>query len=422
MKPGSLLRRPRALLLCVVPVLLLLGGARAIRSLREERVATIEVRPGRFLREVEARGTLHAVRATPIVVPPESGRSQRVAFLAEDGTLLRKGDVIVQFDPFDAQREAADGQADLAAATARIDKAAADGRKNSRSIAIDREVAREDLKRAESYKLTDETIYSRHQIIESRLSRELASTQLEVAGQRLEASGQLSATDTALGRIDAGKASFKVQMAEKSLSALHVTAPHDGLLVLERNWRGETTFVGDTLWPGQKVAELPELSQLEAKVMVLEADGAGLKPGLSARLIIEGRTEEHQATVARVEPLAKTAGWSPVRYFEATLSLARTDPSFMKPGQRVRATIRLEEADGVLAVPRGAVFDRDGRRIVYRRQSGGFVPAEVTIGRQSVSRLVIDSGLRAGDVVALRDPARKPAAGSGETSPGGAAR
>jgi hypothetical protein len=201
-------------------------------------------------------------------------------------------------------------------------------------------------------------------------------------------------------------------MAQTSLSALKVPAPHDGLLVLERNWRGETTFVGETLWPGQKIAELPDLTQLEARVFVLEADGAGLKPGLTARLAIEGRPgTDIAATVARVEPLAKTTDWrSPVRYFEATLSLSKTDPSFMKPGQRVRAAVRLEEAENVLAVPRGAVFDRDGKRVVYRRQAGGWVPIEVTIGRQSVSRLVVDKGLRPGDVLALRDPeARKPA-------------
>ena len=37
------------------------------------------------MREVTAIGTLKAVKATPIVVPPESGRAQKVAFLARDG-------------------------------------------------------------------------------------------------------------------------------------------------------------------------------------------------------------------------------------------------------------------------------------------------------------------------------------------------
>jgi multidrug efflux pump subunit AcrA (membrane-fusion protein) len=227
----------------------------------------------------------------------------------------------------------------------------------------------------------------------------------------------LASAERSLGEIDAGKAQLKLAIAEKGLRSLRLVAPHDGLVVLERSWRGETTFVGDTLWPGQKIAELPELSQLEARVFVLEADGAGLKPGLSARVAIEGRPgEEHPATVSKVEPLAKTRDWqSPVKYFETVLSLARTDPSFMKPGQRVRAIVRLEEAKGVLAIPRGAVFDKDGKRVAYRREGASFVPVEVTIGRQSISRVVVDSGLRAGDRVALRDPTRKPSSGQAES-------
>jgi HlyD family secretion protein len=413
-------RGRRALLLSAAAVVLLgLAGARLVRSLESDPVATFEVRPGRFVREVEARGSLKAVKATPVVVPPESGRQQKIAWLAKDGAALRKGDTIVEFDPYDAEREAADGQSDLSAARAKIDKAKAEGEKNERSLGLDRDVARQELDRAETFKLTDEGLYSRHQIIESQLDRDLFAAKADVAGRKLEASGKLSSADRALGEIEAGKARLKVEIAEKGLRSLKITAPHDGLLVLERNWRGETAFVGDSAWPGQKLAQLPDLSQLEATVFVLEADGAGLRPGLAARLAIEGRPgEEHDATVSKVEPLAKTREQSPVKYFEATLTLARTDPSFMKPGQKVRAVVRLEEADGVLAIPRGAVFEKDGKRVVYRRRSGGFEPVEVTIGRQSISRLVVDRGLAAGDVVALRDPtARRPLAPAASSGP-----
>jgi HlyD family secretion protein len=389
-----------------------LAGTRLVRSLEADPVATFEVREGTFVREVEARGSLKAVKATPILVPPESGRPQKVAFLARDGSDLAAGDTVVEFDPYDAQREAADGQADLTAARARIDKAKAEAVKSERSLGLDRDVARQELDRAETYRLTDEGLFSRHQIIESQLDRDLFAARAEVAGKKLEASGKLSSAERDLGEIEAGKARFKVETAEKGLRSLHITAPHDGLLVLERNWRGETAFVGDTLWPGQKLAELPDLSRLEARVFVLEADGAGLEPGLAARVAIEGRPgEEHEASVTRVEPLARTRDQSPVKYFEATLSLARTDPSFMKPGQRVRAVVRLEEADGVLAVPRGAIFEKDGRRVVYRRAGVSFEPVEVTIGRQSISRVAIDSGLAAGDVIALRDPTARRALG-----------
>ncbi len=57
------------------------------------------------------------------------------------------------------------------------------------------------------------------------------------------------------------------------------------------------------------------------------------------------------------------------------------------------------------------MFEKDGQRVVYRREGGGFAPVEITIGRQSISRVVLDSGLAAGDVIALRDPTAKRALG-----------
>ena len=404
------LTRRRSLALGALGLLLLiLGGARLVRSLDPAGVAVFEVQPGRFVREVEARGKLEAVKATPIIVPPESGRAQKVAFLEKDGAPLRAGDTVVEFDPYDARREAADGEADLTAARAKIEKAESEGGKNEKSLSLDRDVAREELDRAETFQLTDEGLFSRHQIIESQLDRELFATKADVADKKLDQTGKLSAAERALGEIDAGKARLKIDIAEKGLQSLRIVAPHDGLLVLERNWRGEVTFVGDTLWPGEKIAEIPDLSELEAHVFVLEADGAGLASGLGARLSIEGQPgTEHEAKVSRVEPLAKSRDFqSPVKYFEVVLSLARTDAETMKPGQKARAVIRMEEADDVLAIPRGAIFDRDGKRVVYRREGGGFTPVEVTIGRQSISRAVVDSGLRAGDRIALRDPTEK---------------
>ena len=70
---------------------------------------------------------------------------------------------------------------------------------------------------------------------------------------------------------------------------------------------------------------------------------------------------------------------------ETTLALDRTDVDFMKPGQRVRAVIRLEQADDVIAVPRGALFDRDGKRVVYRWEGSGFACLRLTAGLVAVA-------------------------------------
>jgi HlyD family secretion protein len=420
-RPAWLTRRRLVAAAAVALAGVLVAGALLVRTSTPEGVATIEVKRERFVREVAATGTLRAVRATPIVAPPQSGRQQKIAMLARDGTVLREGDLVVEFDPYEAQREAADGQADLAAAAAKIAKSKAEAGKTARSLTLDRDVARDALGRALEFHLTDDQLFSRNEIIESRLDKRLFTKKADVVGRKLATSGQLSDADRALGEIEAGKARFKVGNAEKSLRSLRILAPHDGLLILEKNWRGESAFVGDSVWPGQKLAEIPDLSKLEARVFVLETDAAGLRQGLAAPLTIEGRPgAAFPGRVSRVDALAKPRDQlSPVKYFETTVALDSTEASFMKPGQRVRASIRLEEAEDVIAVPRGALFDKDGRRVVYRWEGGGFAPVEVTVSRNSISRVVVDKGLQAGDRIALRDPTLKTTAPAAKAAPGG---
>ena len=422
--------RPRRLLvfglLAALGTVGLLAGGRFRASLAPAEVATWEVARGRFVREVRAEGSLKAVRATPVVVPPASGRQQRVAYIVRDGAFVEAGEIVVRFDPWESRNEAADGRADLRAAESKIDKTRAEAGRTGRGHQLDQALAEDELDRARTFAPLDETIFSRHEIIESALDQALYEKKLAAATGKIDASGRLAHADLALGRIEAGKARFKVSEAEKGLAQLQIEAPHDGLLVLERKWSGETTYVGDTLWPGQKVAELPDLDQLEAEVHVLEADAAGLAPGLPAEVFIEGRSGPgFPATVSRVEPVAKARSQqSPVKYFGTILALERTDKGFMRPGQRVQAVVRLEEKDDVVAIPRAALFEEDGRRFVYRRKGSRFVAVDVTVGPGSAARVVIEKGLLPGDRIALRDPAERAARifGGDDSAKGGDAK
>lgn len=399
------MRRVAQIPLGVVALGVLVGGSRlALRPLRQDPVATVTVARGRFLRQVTAQGWLRAAKATPIVVPP--GPPQKVGFLVRDGAPVKAGEAVVFFDPYDAEKAAADSKADLRAAQSLKEKSQAELAKAERGLKGDQAVAEDEVSRAQSFVLEDETVFSRYEIIESSLDKTLAQSRAEAIAGKLQISNRVSAAELALRRIEAGKAELTLAQAEKTLSSLRVTAPHDGLLILTRNWRAETARVGDTLWPGQKVAEIPNLESLEARVHVLEADAAGLASGQKATVTIEGRPgESFGATVSRVEPIAKPREReSPVKFFEAIVSLERTETTFMRPGQRVTAEIRLEEAEDVIAIPRGAVFEKDGRRVVFKRRGERFEPVEVTVGRHSVSRVVIEKGLAAGDRIALRDP------------------
>jgi RND family efflux transporter MFP subunit len=329
----------------------------------------------------------------------------------------------VLFDPSEVEKQYDDGRSDRASAQLKREKAAAEGGQAKAGLDLDHTVAAEELRRAEDVAPTDAQIFSRNEIIESRLDRSLLQKRVTTAEAKKGPTARLSAADLALSDIERSKAELAIRQAEKSLGALKVTAPHDGILVFPLSWRGDAVAVGDTVWPSQTVAELPDLSALEARVFVLEADGGALAVGQKAKVEIEGQPQlVFEARVTRVDALAKNRDrQSPVKYFETTLQFDQGVAASLKPGQRVRATIAAASLDDALTIPRGALFEKDGRRLVYRLDGRRFQAVDVSVGARGLGRIVITRGLAEGDRVALQDPQRRappgasmaPAAGAG---------
>jgi RND family efflux transporter MFP subunit len=374
--------------------------------LAQQQVALEEVRRGRFLRVVTAEGDLKAVNVTAITVPTDTDGPQKVAWLAIDGSAVKAGDPVVLFDPYDAQKKLTDGRSDRQSAQRKIEKTTADSESTLKGLTLDSKIATQELERAEDFAPKDPRLFSRNEIVESEIDRGLLEKRSEAASVKAEASKKRWETELALNEIERQKAEIRIRQAERGLSSLRVLAPHDGFIAFERNWRGEMLTVGETAWPGQKIAEIPDLESLEARVFVLEADAGGLKPGCPATMRIQGQPGvEYAAEVSRVEAMAKSRDWRvPTKYFEAILTLEMTDQEVMKPGQTVRAKIVLEDLDEVISVPRQAVFEKDDERVVYRLQGGTLEAVEVEVGQHSLSRVVIEKGLEPGDRIALRDP------------------
>lgn len=415
MKEGKS-RASRLGLAAAAAVALIALGAFLPLSRPGEDVPTLRIEPSDLLRSVPAQGDLQAVQATPVSVPTGNGPF-RIGWLATDGSLVKKGDVVIRFDPSALEKRLVDAGDDLRTARLQMEKEQLSGLSEVRKLEKDAAMARVELEQASQFQKKDAEIFSRSEIIESDIDQKLASERQKHAEGSRQTHERLTGTGVALLQIKVRQADAKIQQARAGLQALAVTAPHDGVLILKRNWRGETTRVGDNVWNGQPLAEIPDLSKMEAEVYVLEADAGGLKAGKPATVAVESAPGvTYPARIQRVDTLAKPRiPGSPVQYFAVTLALDKTDPRVMKPGQRVQATLLLDQRKDALMVPRQAVFDREGRSVVYRKGARGFEPVEVKLGASTMGRIVVESGLAKGDVLALRDPTRP--AGTPEIKP-----
>ena len=145
---------------------------------------------------------------------------------------------------------------------------------------------------------------------------------------------------------------------------------------------------------------------MKAEVFVLEADAAGLAVGQKARIALESNPAvSYSGKITQVDKLARPRFRGvPVQYFGVTLMLDRTDPAVMKPGARVRAMLEIENRNNVFSIPRQAVFEKEGKKLVYRKRGGHFEAVPVEIATSSPGRVVITKGISKDDALAMRDP------------------
>jgi multidrug efflux pump subunit AcrA (membrane-fusion protein) len=200
----------------------------------------------------------------------------------------------------------------------------------------------------------------------------------------------------------------------QGLSALIIKAPAEGVVNIMPNYRsgsmfgGEVEFrEGDRAWAGAQVVELPDLSSIHLEAHLDESDRGRLRVGQVATVKIEAVPgKDFPATVDLISVLAKvdfSQGWPPPKNFDLGLVLKAPDPK-IRPGMTATARIGIERVPGVLIAPSEAVFQHDGRPVVYRLNGSMFDERRIEVSRRGREQVAIASGVATGDKLATRRP------------------
>lgn len=201
-----------------------------------------------------------------------------------------------------------------------------------------------------------------------------------------------------------------------------VSENQDGVQVFFSGMTLPEYRVGDTVGPGRIVAEIVEVSQLQIVAKVDEQESPNIEAGQTAVVHVDGlpdhplaATVEAVAGMVSRDSLFSSTG--PVREFDVFLQLDASDPR-LRPGMSVRVTVAGRTLSDVLQVPRQAIFEQDGSPVVYVNVDGVFEARRVTVVGSGVGTMAIE-GVAEGTEVALLDPTAGGGAGQ-PTAPGAA--
>jgi multidrug efflux pump subunit AcrA (membrane-fusion protein) len=367
------------------------------------------VEKGSFEIVIPAFGELQAVKSTPIMVPPQVRGRQTIAWMAPENSLVKKGDTVIRMDSTWYNERIQREEYAVSKLDLEIKKKQGQLGKEKNDLQGQLKVTGIEKAIAELYGAKDESIYSRNEIIDDAVNLEYLETRERHFERKKSQLEEKSRAELQLLQLKKKTHMTKIKQYRGALSSLEIKAPHAGLFIYEKNWRGEKPRLGQGVWSGTKLGKLPDLDQMEAKIYVLESEAAGLKQELPVSVELDSSPGiVFSGKVSNIDTIAKPLGRedeSPLKYFEIKVSLEKTDRNIMKPGSQVKAVIYVQQQEDVISVPNQAIFFEDEKMFVNVESSSGVEARQVEIGVRSLTRTIIAKGLEEGEKIFLNKPA-----------------
>jgi HlyD family secretion protein len=386
------------------------GAYRMRMAQASTKLPTAPARKGDFSVIVRCRGELKANRSVQISAPVNVP-DLRIVFLASGGTMVKSGEVVIRFDPSSAKQQLAEKTAALKQAQATLDQEVSQARITAEQDQRDLSTAQYAVEKAQ-LEVSKQEIVSKLQGEESKIDLGLAEKDLKVKQATVELHAASDRAKTASLTRLRDQAQFDVDLVNKRLTYMEIKSPLDGVIVYMPNysqgWVNAKPFaVGDQVWPGASLAEIPDLSTLEMEGKVDEIDRGRIAAGNPVRLRIDSIPE--LTVPAKLNGLSlmteMSFEWPPTSSFRGYAHIEKPDAR-LRPGMNGSMDVEIQRLPNAISIPAKALFTRNGKAVVYLASGNDYKPVEVKVLARNPDEVAID-GVKAGANVSLVDLEKK---------------
>ena len=398
-----------------VGLVLLVGSGTILGYMRLSRHApdasTFQVKREEFLDVIQLRGEVKAMRSVTITAPAEAGDLE-ILKIAANGTRVKQGDVVVEFDKSKTEQDLAQYRSTLKTAQAEIDQERAQD-------VLKEEVDATAVLKAEFDVETAKLEASKQEIV-SKIEGSEANLKLADAQQKLNEMREKLKADRALDKAAveskgqaSKKAAYDAESAERALGTMTLRAPSGGMVSLIPVWHAgdQSPFKpGERAWPGAPIAELPDASSLRVSGRVDETERGRL--ALHQTVAVQFDAIPDRQFTGRLEQISTIASldfsgvWPFPLNFNLQIALDQEDAR-LKPGMTAQVTVAVDRTPDAITIPVQAMFQRSGQTVAYVWDGSKFRERAIAVGRTSRDRVLVARGLEPGDRVALKDPTVK---------------
>ena len=350
------------------------------------------VQRGSMIRQVRGTGTLvpEDLRWIPAAT---SGRVERI--IVKPGTEVGPGTIILGLSNPALEQELNDAQlkvksADASLVNLRVQLENGHLQQQASTAIIEADFNKASLQAEINTQLAEKQLVSTLTLQQSRLDKDLLASRLAISQQQLAKDSESMLARLAVQQSDLDQIRAVMRLKQRQFDELRVRAGLAGVLQLV------PVEVGQQVAPGSNLARVANPSRLKAELKIAETQAKDIQIGQPVS--IDTRNGLVDGKVARIDPSVQNGTVT----VDVTLDGAL--PKGSRPDLTVDGTIELERLTNVLFVGRPALGQEQSTVGVFKLEPDGTAArTQAKIGRMSVDKVELISGLNAGDQVVLSD-------------------
>lgn len=350
-------------------------------------ISTVE--QGRFNDYVRLTGTVQPM-TTVQLSPLESGVVERI--VAEEGTSVKRGDVIIEMSNNSLSMQILQSEADLAEKQNILRNTMIQMEQERLSLRLEKlqldlEVAR--LKRNFEQKedIYNNNLLAHEEYIQAKENYELAIRKRDLVLERqkqdsLYRTSQIAQMDESLRSMQ-----LNMQLIRQRVDNLKVKAPIDGEVGML------DALLGQSLAQGANIGQVNDLTSYKVQAQIDEHYIDRITTGLMATF--ERQETKYEMSLRKVYPEVRNG------QFKADFRFAGEAPENIRTGQTYYLNLQLGQASEAILIPRGSFYQTTGGRWIYVVDASGekAYRREIRIGRQNPQYYEVIEGLQPGEKV-----------------------
>lgn len=375
--------------LAALLVWIVLGTTASTMTIDATDITISDVTRGKFDDYVRLNGQVLPIQV--VQISPEEGGIVREK-VVEEGTRVRKGDVILRLSNSNLDLQILNAEAELAEKQNLLRNtqvAMQQDRLNNRTeqATLDTDCDRKRRAYEQNARLYKERLISKEVYLQSREDYNLARRKQSLISQRLKQDSLYRHVQMAQMEDNLDNMRKNVLLVRDRKNKLEVRSAIDGELGLL------DVELGQNIVAGQNIGQINDLSDFKVQAQIDEHYIDRVRPGLSASFSRDGKT--YRLRVRKVYPEVRNGT------FRTDFVFVGERPAQMRSGQTYYVELALGKSQQATLIPRGTFFQTTGGNWIFVLDKSGrkAYRRNISIARQNPQYYEVTDGLEPGERV-----------------------